>query len=472
MRRRDFIGAVSAALLVPAPAVRGQAEAARVIVDHQDAGLPIAPDFIGLSYESAILRAGTYFTPDNAALLGLLRLLGAPGVLRIGGNTSERTAWAPTGVAAAPDAIVITPAAIDALAATLRPVDWKLIYGLNLARGTPQASADEAAYVARALGPLLLAFQIGNEPDGFGRWTRVRPSTYDVAAYLAEWTRFATAIRARVPDAAFAGPDVAGATDWVPAFAAAAPPGLALLTCHRYAEGPAGDPRVTLPRLLQASGDIEPILRRLAEASRAARVPYRIAEANSVFNEGEPGVSDTLGAALWGLDLMFRCAAAGCAGINFHAGDHNLKPGHNKAYSPIAREPDGRLRAAPLYYAMLMFAQAARGSLVPVRLEDAPSELSAFAVRAADESLRVCLINKQTHAASRAAIITARGFAGGPVLRLAGPAIDATAGITLGGSSVEDGGCWIPAHDERVDARDDLIVQVPAASAALVTLRA
>ncbi len=473
MRRRDFVGGLAAALLAPAPAVQGQTEPARVSIDYQDAGVPIAPDFVGLSYESAILNPGTYFTRDNAVLLALLRSLGSPGVLRIGGNTSERTVWEPTGGPAAPDAIVITPAAIDRLAATLRGVGWKLIYGLNLARGTPQAAADEAAYVARALGPLLLAFQIGNEPDGFGRWTRVRPPTYDVAAYLAEWRRFAAAIGVRVPDASFAGPDVAGATDWVPRFAAAAPPGLVLLTHHHYAEGPAGDPRVTLPRLLQSSGEIEPILRRLAEASRAARVPYRIAEANSVFNEGEPGVSDTLGAALWGLDLMFRCAAAGCAGINFHAGDHNLNPGRNKAYTPIARETDGRLRAAPLYYGMLMFARAARGALVPVTLEGAPSGLSAFAVRGADESLRVCLINKETREAMRAALVTGRRFMGAAVLRLAGPAIGATAGITLGGASVEDGGLWMPTHEESMVERGaDVIVDVPAASAALVTLRA
>lgn len=472
MRRRDFVGGLAAALLAPARAAQGQTEPARVTIDYQDAGVPIAPDFIGLSYESAILNPGTYFAPDNAVLLALLRSLGGPGVLRIGGNTSERTVWEPAGNPAAPDAIVITPAAIDRLAATLRAVGWKLIYGLNLARGTPAAAADEAAYVARALGPLLLAFQIGNEPDGFGRWTRVRPPTYDIAAYLTEWMRFAAAIRARVRDAAFAGPDVAGATDWVAPFASAALPGLALLTHHHYAEGPAGDPRVTLPRLLQSTGAIEPILRRLADASRAARVPYRIAEANSVFNEGEPGVSDTLGAALWGLDLLFRCAAAGCAGINFHAGDHNLKPGRNKAYTPIAREPDGRLRAAPLYYGMLMFAQAARGSLVPVTLEGAPSGLSAHAVRGADESLRICLINKET-SAMPVAVIPGRRLAGGSVRRLTGAAIDATEGTTLDGASVDDAGRWAPARDERIVERSgDLIVNVPPASAALVTLRA
>jgi glycosyl hydrolase family 79 len=266
---------------------------------------------------------------------------------------------------------------------------------------------------------------------------------------------------------------VVAVPEWVPAFAAIAPPDLVLLTQHHYAEGPAGDPRVSLPRLLQTRGEIEPLLRRLAEASRAAQLPYRITETNSVYNEGEPGVSDTLGAALWGLDLMFRCAAAGCAGINFHGGDHNLRPDRNKAYSPIIRGPGGGLRAAPLYYGMLMFAQLGRGSLVPVRLDASPSGLSAFAVRAPDAGLRVCLINKDSRNAVRASIAPGWRFSAASVLRLTGPAIDAREGVTLGGAVVDETGQWAPTLHETVDQRDDdVMLDVAAASAALVELRA
>jgi hypothetical protein len=470
LARREFIGVVGGALVAAAATARAQGDAARVTVDYEHAGRPLAPDFTGLSYESAILNPGSYFTPENATLIALMHALGGAGVLRIGGNTSERTVWEPDG-AVAPDSIVITPAAIDRLAATLRVLGWKLIYGLNLARGMPEAAAEEAAYVARALGPLLLAFQIGNEPDGFGRWTRVRPPTYDVAAFTTEWMRFAAAIRARVPDAVFAGPDVVAAGDWVQAFAAAAPPGLVLLTRHHYAEGPAGDPGVNLPRLLQSSGDIELILRGLEETSRTAHLPYRIAETNSVFNEGQPGVSDTLGAALWGLDLMFRCAAAGCAGTNFHGGDHNTRPERNKAYSPIVRGLDGRLRAAPLYYGMLMFVQAGRGALLPARVDAGPNELSAFAVRGDDSSLRICLINKESRGAIPVRIAPGRRFSTASVLRLTAPAIDATQGVTLGGAIVDDAGRWSAVQRERVDHSDgDLLLNVPAASAALVAL--
>jgi hypothetical protein len=60
----------------------------------------------------------------------------------------------------------IEPVAIDRLADFLS-TRWagKTIYALNLGTGTPHRDAEEAAYVAEKLGPRLLYFQIGNEPD-------------------------------------------------------------------------------------------------------------------------------------------------------------------------------------------------------------------------------------------------------------------------------------------------------------------
>jgi hypothetical protein len=127
----------------------------------------------------------------------------------------------------------------------------------------------------------------------------------------------------------------------------------------------------------------------------------------------------------------------------------------------------------PLYYAMLMFAQAARGSLVPAQVAAGPAELGAFAVRAADGSLSVCLINKHPARAVRATLVPGRRFAGASVLRLAGPALDATAGVTLGGAPVDDAGRWAPARQEPAErAAGGVVLDVAAASAALVVLRA
>ena len=58
------------------------------------------------------------------------------------------------------------------------------------------------------------------------------------------------------------------------------------------------------------------------------------------------------------------------------------------------------------------------------------------------------------------------------MLRLAGPAIEAAAGVTLGGASVDEFGKWAPAMNEEVPLTGhEIIVDVPAASAALVSLR-
>jgi Glycosyl hydrolase family 79 C-terminal beta domain len=474
IRRRHLLSGVAstAAALLTGRVSCAQADASALLaVSYEDAGRSIPSDFIGLSYESASLAGGNYFAPDNASVLGLIGALGRDGVIRIGGNTSERTVWRAQSKSSGSEDIVITPASIDRLAATMRMLEWKLIYGLNLARGTPENAAEEAAYVARALGSNLLAFQIGNEPDGFGRWTAVRPKTYDAAAFLAEWRKFHKAIRARLPDARFAGPDVAGETDWVAALAEEHPGGLVLLTRHYYADGPAGAPHVSLAKLLRSDGQILPVLEQLAHCSRVYGLPYRIVEANSVYNEGQPGVSDTLGAALWGLHLMFEAAAAGAAGVNFHAGVHNRRPNQDKAYTPIARSSAGKHKAAPLYYGMLAFAQMAKGALVPARIAPASAEFKAFAVRDPEENLRLCLINKDFRRSAHVTIDAGRTFAAGSLMRLIGPAADASAGITLGGASVDEFGTWAPANTEVVrPSGRELSVDVPASSAVLISM--
>jgi hypothetical protein len=148
---------------------------ARLSVDYGNPGRPIPADFTGLSYESAILAANDFFTPDNRTLIRLPRTLGSRGVLRIGGNTSERTVWGPPATRVSRENFLVTPGAVDRLALFLRALNWQLIYGLNLASGTAEDAAAEAAYVTNAVGPQLLALQIGNEPDGFGQWSGVRP---------------------------------------------------------------------------------------------------------------------------------------------------------------------------------------------------------------------------------------------------------------------------------------------------------
>jgi hypothetical protein len=71
-----------------------------------------------------------------------------------------------------------------------------------------------------------------------------------------------------VPDARFAGPDIAFDTGWIGPFAKTAPDGLVMLTVHHYADGPASNPKVTLERLVQAGGQVAPKLATMDQLGR------------------------------------------------------------------------------------------------------------------------------------------------------------------------------------------------------------
>jgi hypothetical protein len=464
--RRSLLQILAGVAATPYASRRARAGphvAASVAVGYDAPGRIISENFIGLSYESAVLASPDYLSPRNLSVMGLFRGLGPAAVLRLGGNTSESTAWRDTDNASVAQTFVITPAAIDALAGLVNALDWWLIYGLNLARGTPEAAAEEAAYVARALGPRLLAFQLGNEPDGFGRWSGARPQSYDFNAFLAEWRKFYTAIRARLPTVRFAGPDSA-AQKWIRPFIEAVGDDLILVTRHYYADGPAGAPHISLARLLSSAPQAKTMLEEMRSIRDSSRLPFRIAETNSIFNEGQPGVSDAFGSALWGVEFMFQVAEAGGDGVNFHTGDA-------KAYTPLGPGPNGRHMARPLYYGMLMFKEAVRGAaMLPARLVEPGLNMAAYATRAADDTLNVCLINKDLERGARVGIEAGRDFASASVHRLAAPSAEAGTEVTFGGAAIDGFGHWSPQPLKTFPWRSDSYVEVPAASAVIVYL--
>src|SRR5262249_31362050 len=75
----------------------------------------IGPAFTGLSYEKAQM-ANPFFSPQNANAIGLFRLI-KPSLLRIGGNSVDRTTWMPNGRGRTSGQVV--PSDIEALAGFL-----------------------------------------------------------------------------------------------------------------------------------------------------------------------------------------------------------------------------------------------------------------------------------------------------------------------------------------------------------------
>jgi Glycosyl hydrolase family 79 C-terminal beta domain/Glycosyl hydrolase family 79, N-terminal domain len=500
MTRRDMIRFFAAASVTACHYPLAFAEidpfaSLRLTVRPDRLGNKIGNSFTGLSYESAQLGNPHFFSGDNTDLAGFMRRLGTSGVLRIGGNTSEYCYWTPNpakpanlqnpesmrsgdeanpiafGLAVGPDTghkapapVNITPLAIRNLRDFLDSCGWKLIYGLNMGTGTIEDAAEEAAYVMDVVGSKLIAFQLCNEPDLFFR-NGIRQADYDFRQFAGEWRRYYQAIRARVPNAPFAGPDTAYNNEWLVPFAREFKNAAAFLSQHYYAEGPPTDPSMTIERLLSPNPKLQAEFEGMKRTMQESGLAFRLAETNSCYQGGKAGVSDTFASALWGADLMYQLAAAGGEGINFHGGGYGW-------YTPIAGTGEDGFLARPLYYAMLLFAQAGSGQLVESMLE--PSGLAplltAYGLRSDSGEIKVAVFNKHLHRGVRLSIDTGQKAQRMSSLRLHAPRVDDTTDTTFGGEPVGAGGAWSARREETLSVENGVaVVELPAASAALIT---
>jgi hypothetical protein len=467
MNRRDFIakGALTAAALA-APSALASGEQAVDVTIGGGLSLPvIPPDFLGLGYEiSSVARAGL-LSSANSVYVQLVRTLGMRGVIRVGGNTADYASYARSAPAiSSPHGTMVNDAALKELGGFLDATGWRLIWALNLGSGS-ETDAGARAVLAVA-GERLLAFEIGNEPDLFSR-ERHRQPGYGYEEWLADYRRYKVALRAQFPGIPFAGPDVAGKTDWVTRFAADEGKDAVLLTHHYYREGQ--NPGSTIEKLLGVDPKLQPELAQLRAASQSCGVPYRICEVNSFSGGGRPGVSDTMAGALWALDYMFTLAQHGCSGVNMETGVNQL--GFISSYSPIGDDEQGRYVARPEYYGLLAFGLFGHGELLDVEVNANPSMIKAYATRPRERMLLLTLINKGETAALLHVATGGHGNDLAHVIRLTGPAVNATTGITLGGAPVTSRGTWKPAKSEALPLREgQLIIDMPAASAAVVEM--
>ncbi|HEY6293156.1 MAG TPA: glycosyl hydrolase family 79 C-terminal domain-containing protein [Terriglobia bacterium] len=472
MNRREFVTTCACGFATFARRTLGsqaQGRPVRLRLRPERTGPLIPPDFLGLGYETASVADRGLLAANNRGLIGFVRRLSSVGVIRVGGNTSDFAIWSAKGAAvSAPKQSVINQAVVGDLGGFLRATGWKLIWGLNLGRGTPEMAAEEAAALASAAGDALLAFQIGNEPDLFGR-NGHRPSNYDYPEFYDEFKRYVGAVRGRLPGAPMAGPDAATRTDWVVSFARDEGSRSRLLTHHFYEEGPPQNPASTLQNLLKPRGQFSRVIEQLRATSLAVKVPYRIVETNSCFGGGKAGVSDTFASALWGLDLMFELAAAGGAGLNIETGVNHL--GWISKYTPIDRDEQGNCVARPLYYGMLAFALASRGQLLAVDSEASGINFRAYAVSGEGGRVWVTMINKDESHGAEVTLESPRQLNSGELIRLTAPALDSKDEVSLGGSMVTSDGQWSPKERESLRASGNVCkLQVPAGSALVVEL--
>jgi hypothetical protein len=417
--------------------------------------------FAGFSYEKSRLSL-PLFNAENSGLVALFKLLG-PGVLRVGGNSVDKTTWDPAGPGLASGKLA--PADLTRLVGFLRAANWRVIYGINFATNTPAGMADEAASAASILGANLYGFELGNEPDLYHS-NGLRSSTYTYADFLVEWRAYAAVILAKVPNAVFTGPASAYNTSgYTSPFAKDEAAGLSLLTQHYYrANGQL--PTSTIDLLLTPDPSLSGTLQGLQKASANLPRGYRLAEANSFYNGGAPNVSDAYGTALWAIDFLFTNALNGSAGVNFHGG------GNGTGYTPIADDGTHVVEARPEFYGMALVSMVAHGNMLTVTVATGGLSFTAYAVAADDGSTVLVLVNKDRTQTAKVTASLGANASSVSLTVLTGTSLESPTGTLLNGASIGADGSWTPLSTPTVAVNGaTLTLSISPASAVLARIR-
>ncbi|GBE86864.1 glycoside hydrolase family 79 protein [Sparassis latifolia] len=227
------------------------------------------------------------------------------------------------------------------------------------------------------LGDNIIGFQLGNEPDQYAGHGH-RPGNYSPTDYFNDFELVSEVITndSKIPvHNNLVAPSVSGQwtpeqvwdTGFIPAFSDV----LGALAVEHYpfdncgavypdgGFGPPIDPQAIFPAYLtHASGQsiVEPFLNSTYIAQQAGK-PFLMFETNTASCGGFPGVSDSFGAALWGIDYGLQMVYANFSGANMHVG------GVDDSYNPFTPQPTnmsstGQWTIGPIFYSVIVAAEA------------------------------------------------------------------------------------------------------------------
>ena len=357
---------------------------------------------MGLVMKHLPWRNRSYFSRGNARMIQLYRNLSEHGLIRIGGDVSDHTFYIANGIPAArtyKQVTIINWTNLADLGDFIRATGRSVMWGLNLGTGTAAQAAEEAVAVDRALGANLHSFEIGNEVDLMPKYSN------NYAAYRRAFAEYKAAIRSRLPQAVFSGPDVAGSLKFVNNFVSEQAADMKLVTHHYYC-GDANSKSATMKHMLGGDKSFDTRLSTLNDLSNRNRLNYRINEVNSYINGGKPGVSDAFGSALWCLDFMLNVATHGGTGVNMQTDLNRL--GFISYYSPIVHDNAGVCTARPEYYGMLAFAMVGHGKILPVSFAAGNMNVAAYASQDTQGTYFLTVINKEAKRRPANHLFTAR----------------------------------------------------------------
>jgi hypothetical protein len=169
---------------------------------------------------------------------------------------------------------------------------------------------------------------------------------------------------------------------------------------------------------------------------------------------------------------MFEMVRVGVDGVNVHS-----RPGvTNELFTFTKSHGTWKARVSPVYYGLMMFANAApAGSRLLNVSGSGDAGLKIWATKAPDGRIRVALINKDATHGRTVALQIAGASGSATVARLRGPNVAAKRAVTFGGQgfghATTTGNVAGAASTETIRPNGSrYVVQVPAASAALLTI--
>jgi hypothetical protein len=432
---------------------------------------------VGFSIESDELATND-LSAKHKSLVALMRQLG-PSVLRLGGNSVDRSWWTSHDESAPAWATsTATPNDLSRLHALLLATHWKAILGIDLGHFDPPRAANEALAAKRILGSRLLGFEVGNEPDHYTRpGFQLRAAGYGPSNYLKELAIYRAAMEKSTGPISIYGPDLSTSA-WLPALVQASPSPFTVITQHYYAthysvaSNACSATSVPAPTDLLSARVAESengLLSELLSAGRIAQRPLRLSETGatgSCDTSGGPLTSPVFASALWALDWVLRTTSSGVSAINFHGYFGHCAPNSS---SPVCAPTEadaerGQVIARPVYYGLLAARQLEGGAFLPTQVEGG-IDLNSYATLHPGGLVTLAIDNWSPNIKARV-LIELKGYKRMAVEPLTAPTIAATR-ISLGHSRLGPNGAFRPRQEIYKQRRGAFALSVPPESATI-----
>ncbi|KAF7194773.1 Beta-glucuronidase [Pseudocercospora fuligena] len=375
---------LAASCVTATPVLLSSRETANVPVECSspaDAG-KLLDGFVSFSIEFSSFPdfAGNSAAPNTFSdnLLSNLRdLQGTKPYVRVGGNTQDFAIFNASQKVASigivnpdispdyPSTLTIGPAYFESYKTWS---DVKYSHGFNLGKNSSaarKALVESAPFACKTFqdNDRLLSWELGNEPDLYPG--KIRPVNWTESQYVAEWLKYTREIRAAMEKAC---PELSQDARYkyiAPSFAGTGSNKLdplrewnagldtdndiSLISSHNYISG-ANVPGVTLQgTLMSHTSNVASVAKHVNSSNLIhelhPELPYILGETNSLYNQGRPGLSNTFGAALWGIDFNLYCAANNISRVHMHMGTNY----RYQSWQPIDTDLVSKGTKAPYY---------------------------------------------------------------------------------------------------------------------------